>query len=103
MTANPQPAQTQPQTPHPLHPLITELEVYYRALPRLLAEGEAGRYAVVKGTEFCGTWDSFRDARQYGYERFGGEPFLTQQIDERYLSALAHWFGPPPATDEETA
>jgi hypothetical protein len=79
-----------------------ELEVFYRSLPRLLAEGEAGRYAVIKGTEFCGTWDSFRDGRQYGYERFGGEPFLTQKVDERYLASLAQVFGPLPRTDEES-
>jgi hypothetical protein len=101
MTANP-PAQPERPTQCP-HPLATELEVFYRALPRWLAEGEAGRYAVVKGTEICGTWDSFRDGLQYGYERFGGGPFLTQKIDERYLASLAQWFGPLPDAEGEAA
>lgn len=89
--------------PEQLAPLRTEMEAYYRELPRLLEEGEAGRYAVVKGTEFCGTWDSFRDGLQYGYERFGGEQFMTQKIDARDLPSLAHWFGPLPTADEEPA
>jgi len=75
------------------HPLVTELGVYYRELPRLLEEGEQGRYAVVKGETFHGTWDSFRDARQYGYERFEDGLFLTQKVDARFLALLAPFFG----------
>jgi hypothetical protein len=71
-----------------LHPLATELGVYYRELPRLLQEGKEGRYAVVKGDTFHGTWDTFRDARQYGYDKFSDGLFLTQKIDSRYLHFL---------------
>jgi hypothetical protein len=88
MTANPTPV-----LPEQLHPLATELGVYYRELPRLLQEGEAGRYAVVKGETFHGTWDTFRDARQYGYDRFEDGLFLTQKVDARYLSLMAPYFG----------
>ncbi len=80
MTANPPPV-----LPKQLHPLATELSVYYRELPRLLEEGEEGRYAVVKGETFHGTWDTFRDARQYGYDKFPDGLFLTQKIDIRHL------------------
>jgi hypothetical protein len=83
MTANPPPV-----LPEQLHPLATELGVYYRELPRLLEKGEEGRYAVVKGETFHGTWDTFRDARKYGYERFEDGLFLTQKVDARFLSAL---------------
>lgn len=74
------------------HPLAKELGVYFRELPRLLHEGEQGRYAVVKGEIFHGTWDTFRDARQYGYERFEDGHFLTQKVDARYLTLLAPYF-----------
>jgi hypothetical protein len=87
MTADPQPA-----LPEQFHPLATELGVYYRELPRMLEEGEEGRFAVVKGETFHGTWDTFRDARQYGYERFEDGLFLTQKVDARFLGLLAPFF-----------
>jgi hypothetical protein len=78
--------------PEQLHPLATELSVFCRELPRLLEEGEEGRYAVVKGETFHGTWDTFRDARQYGYDRFEDGLFLTQKVDARFLSLIAPFF-----------
>ena len=79
------------------------MEAYYRELPRLIDEGEEGRYAVVKGTTVHGAWDTYRDALQYGYDRFGTESFMVQVVDSRYLSAYEKWFGPLPAASEETA
>ena len=87
MTANPPPA-----FPDGLLQLRTELGVYYRELPRLPAEGESGRIAVVKGTTFHGTWDTFRDAIQYGHDKFPDGQFLAQKIDRRYLDAFAPHF-----------
>jgi hypothetical protein len=98
MTATPPPA-----FPEKLLPLRAELAVYYRELPRLLEEGEAGRYVVAKGDVFHGVWDTFRDARQYGYAMFGLEQFLTQVVDDRYLAVLEQWFGPLPAPTDEAA
>jgi hypothetical protein len=89
--------------PEKLAPLRTELETYYRELPRLIEEGEEGRYAVVKGTTVHGAWDTLRDALQYGYDRFGLEPFLTQVVDGRLLDGMSRWFGPLPSAGEETA
>jgi hypothetical protein len=90
--------------PEKLAPLRTELEVYYHELPRLLDEGEEGRYLVVKGNTVHGAWDTFRDARQHGGELFGMESFLTQVIDRRYLPIFERWFGPlPQKPDEEDA
>ena len=87
MTANP------PQAfPEKLFPLRTELEVYYRELPRLLEEGESGKYAVAKGDAFHGVWDTFRDACQFGHAMFPDGQFLTQLIDERFLALLAPYF-----------
>ena len=89
--------------PEQLASIRTELETYYRELPRLLDEGEEGRYLVVKGNAVHGAWDTLRDAIQYGHDRFGLEPFITQEVDARYLPVYEKWFGPLPATDEEAA
>jgi hypothetical protein len=84
--------------PEKLAPLRAELETYYRELPRLLEEGEEGRHAVIKGSTVHGAWDTYRDALQYGYDRFGMEHFVVQIVDARYLVAFEKWFGPlPPA------
>jgi hypothetical protein len=89
--------------PEKFNPLRTELETYYRELPRLLEEGDEGRYLVVKGTTVCSAWDTLRDALQYGYERFGLEPFLAQVVDSRYLPLYEKWFGPLPPSEGEAA
>ncbi len=87
--------------PEQLTPLRTEIETYYRELSRLLDEGEEGRYAVVKGDTVYGAWDTYRDALQDGYNRFGMESFMVQAVDSRYLSAYEKWFGPLAATNGE--
>jgi hypothetical protein len=86
--------------PDSLQPLATEVETFYRELPRLLAEGETNRYAVIRDREIHGIWDTSRDAAQYGYEKFDDGRFLTQKIDPRLLPALANIFEP---TSEESA
>lgn len=63
--------------------LETEFDTYGRELPKLLEDGEAGRFAVIQGDKVFSTWDTYRDALQYGYERFGDQPFMVQQIDAR--------------------
>jgi hypothetical protein len=84
--------------------LRTELETYYRELPRLLEDGEEGRYALVKGGAVHSVWDTFRDARQRGVEQFGMEPFMVQEVDARYLVGYGKWFGPlPENADGEAA
>lgn len=88
MTANPPPL-----LPPELEPLRGEIALYFRELPRWLDEGEAGRFVVIKSGEVHGTWDTFHDARQYGYLRFGMEAFLSQKIDARFLPLLEPIFG----------
>jgi hypothetical protein len=94
--ASPAPAparQTEPTTiPEKWKPLFRELTTYYRRLPELLAEGEAGRYAVIHGDELCNTWDTVGDALQYGHERFGDQPFMVHQVDPRDVQRLAQFF-----------
>lgn len=88
-----------PQLPAELEPLRTEMSFYFRELPRLLEEKEEGRYAVIKGETLHGVWDTFHDARQYGYLRFDDGVFLSQKIDARFLPLLEKIFGEdrPPA------
>lgn len=56
------------------------LEAFQEQLPRLLIHNE-GKYGVgIKGDEFeC--WDTYRDALQYGYKKYGyKEPFIVKQV-----------------------
>ena len=73
-------------------PLFGELTTYYRHLPCLLREGEAGRHVVIRGDQVYGTWDSYRDASQYGRERFGVELFMVHRVDPRDVERLAPYF-----------
>lgn len=70
-----------------LRKLRHEIRTYRRELPRLLAEGHEGRYALIKGDQLLSVWDTFDDACQAGRERFEfGEQFMAQPIDARYLT-----------------
>jgi hypothetical protein len=58
-----------------------ETQAYLREKERLLAKGERGRFALVKGDEVIGVWDTARDAAQAGYEKFGvREPFMVKEV-----------------------
>jgi len=60
-----------------------EIATYRRELPRLLQEGEAGRYALIKG-DILSVWDTWGDANQAGLEKFGLDtPICVQKIDPR--------------------
>ena len=74
--------------PPSLQPLATEIRTYLRELPRLLAEGEEGRFVLIKGDQVLSVWDTFRDAVQASSDQFllAGEAFLAQPIDPRDLT-----------------
>jgi hypothetical protein len=59
--------------------LEKEQATFARELQRLLAE-DVGKYALVHGDEVAGTYDTYQDAIQEGYEKFGLEPFLVKRI-----------------------
>lgn len=67
-------------------PLESEIAAYRRELPNLLADGHAGRFALIRGDQLAGVWDTFDDACQAGHDRFGLEPFLAQPIDASDLT-----------------
>lgn len=74
--------------------LEPQLRTYYRGLPGLLADEDAGKYAVVGRDFISGTWDTYRDAMQHGLQSFAPGEFLVQRIDSRLLDMLAMEFGP---------
>jgi hypothetical protein len=70
-----------------LEVLRAEIVTYLRELPRLLAEGQEGRFALIKGDQLLSIWDTFDDACQAGHELFPmGTVFLAQPIEARYLN-----------------
>jgi len=78
--------------PEKWKPLFAELTTYYRHLPKLLSEGEAGRYVLIHREELCLAWDTFRDANQYGHQRFGDQLFMIHLVDPRDIDRLARFF-----------
>jgi hypothetical protein len=74
--------------------LANEIATYQKELPRLLAEGHAGRHAVVHGNDIVNIWDTYADALQYAYERFGLDTrFAVKKIDPRDVERFAQFFG----------
>jgi hypothetical protein len=76
-------------------PLTAEWATYRRALPRLLESGHEGRFALIQGDTLIGVYDTFDDADQVGYDRFGLDTeFMAQPIDRRFLQFPE---SPPPS------
>ena len=42
---------------------------------------QAGKWALVKGRELIGVYDTFDDAVKAGFKRFGLTPFFISEID----------------------
>lgn len=92
MTAQPPLPPQAPELPEQMVPYRTELETFFRELPRLLDAGDEGRIVVVRGGELHGTWDTARDALYFAHDKFPDGRFLSQKIDRRFLDALAPYF-----------
>ena len=95
----PMPAGTSDRLPDKARPFAAELWSYYQALPTLLAEGQDGRYVVIRGDQLYGVWDTSRDASQYGHEKFDDGKFLAQKIDSRQLPRWAELFDARPLSE----
>lgn len=59
--------------------LQKEIAAYEKIEPEL-RKTQTGKYALVKGDELVGTFDSFDAAASEGLQRFGDEDFLIRQI-----------------------
>ena len=61
------------------HPLATELAFYDASRAQLLS-AHRGKYALIKGKELIGVFDSSEAAVNEGTAKFGLEPFLVKLI-----------------------
>jgi hypothetical protein len=81
-----------PEGAEPLLPVVpgfhseTEWNVFRREWPRLLAEGQEGRWALINGEEFAGTYAHCLEAVVAGWDRFNHGHFFLQPIHRKYQS-----------------
>ncbi|MBM4069320.1 MAG: hypothetical protein FJ271_10290 [Planctomycetes bacterium] len=69
---------------------LDDLETYRRELPRLLKDGHANRYALIKSGQVVSVWDTEGDALQAANERFGAEPVATYKINPLDVARFSH-------------
>lgn len=81
--------------PASLEPLRTELETFYHVLPGLLADGLAGKRVVIRGQTVHGTFDTFDDARAFGWGAFGDDKFIALEVNAEALEVFRAVFGTP--------
>lgn len=60
-------------------PLDQEKATYTRELPRLAAF--ENKFVVIHADQVIGTYDTYDDALQVGYQRCGLKPFLVKRIE----------------------
>lgn len=63
-------------------PLDTELATFERLKPELLMN-HAGKFALIKGEEFVGAFDTPDNAYAEGVQRYGRDSFLVRKIAEQ--------------------
>jgi hypothetical protein len=78
--------------PESLLPLEREIATYYRELPRLIAEGHEGRYALIRDDQLVQLCDTSAQADALGHEKFGFDRFMAQKIRAKDISGLAQYF-----------
>ena len=60
--------------------LDAERKVFGERLPELLGKCP-GKFAVIKGEEIIGIFDTLEEALAEGARRFGGESFLARRVE----------------------
>jgi hypothetical protein len=83
----PQTARTIPWTElppaDPNEALAVEWETYRREIGRLLAEGQEGKFALIKGEEIIGIYDTWDEARRVGLEKYLLQGHMVRPILSR--------------------
>lgn len=70
--------------------LEQELKTYDENLPHLLEK--AGHFVLIQHSQVAGTYTSYEDAINAGYEKFGLSPFLVRQILNSHPVHNMGWF-----------
>jgi hypothetical protein len=60
--------------------LELEMSTYQAHQLELLPQNE-GRFVVIKGQEIAGAYDTYEDALQAAYDRYGLGPFLVKRVE----------------------
>ncbi len=63
--------------PEKARELSQDILTFWKELPRLLADGEEGRYALLQAGGIVSLWDTLNDATQAGYDKFGPDGRFT--------------------------
>jgi hypothetical protein len=63
--------------------LYQEWEFYRREVGRLLAEGEEGRFVLIKAEKVVGIWDTQEEAEAVAFYKYPLEPCLIHQVQRR--------------------
>jgi hypothetical protein len=66
----------------PDSPIYEETKTFRRELPRLLAEGQEGKWALIKGAEIIGLFETLDEGYRVGRQRFLFQPFIVQPVRE---------------------
>src|SRR5262249_9815048 len=61
-------------------PLYQEWNFYRREVGRLLAEGQEGRFLLIKGEEIIGIWDTKEEADAIAHQEYPMQSHLIHQI-----------------------
>lgn len=67
--------------------LSQEWNFYRREVGRLLAEGDEGRFVLIKGEQIIGIWDTQEEAEAVAVHKYPLEPGLIHQV-QRYERVL---------------
>ena len=63
--------------------LARELTTFQRELPELLREpANRNRHALIHGDRIAGVFDTPESALEAGYDLFGFDPFLVQEVTD---------------------
>jgi hypothetical protein len=67
----------------PDSPLYREWNYYRREVGRLLAEGQEGRFVLIKGEAIIGIWDTHAEAKAAALKKYLMQPCLIHQVRSR--------------------
>jgi hypothetical protein len=74
---------TELPAPQPDSPISLEWNFYRREVGRLLAEGQEGKFILIKGEDIIGIWDTRAEAKAVALQKYLMQPCLIHQIRSR--------------------